>query len=66
MNPSPIHEFPVSVNCPKDFRPYKVWVREATAENAHLLQVNGCDNYSGDARCQACCASVYRKVTQDR
>ena len=66
MNTSPINEFPVTVQCPKSFKKYPVWVRELSTNGKRLFHVNGCDNCSGDDSCQACCAAVFRKVTQDR
>lgn len=66
MNTSPIHEFPVAVECPKNFIPSKVWVRELISDHTRFIHVNGCDSYCGDSRCRECCVAVHRQLTQGR
>lgn len=66
MKTADIREFPVTVECPKDFIRRKVWVRELTVNETRFLHPNGCDNYCPDPVCRNCLTSVYKTVMSDR
>ena len=66
MSPEYIREFPVTVKCPIDFTPRKVWVRELILDSTHLVHPNGCDSCSGHPACKDCLTAVYNRVISDR
>lgn len=66
MKPTEIREFPLTVECPKDFIRREVWVRELVTPASRFPSVNGCDCYCLDVTCQTCIASVRKTVMTDR